>query len=325
MSRRGFTLIELLVVIAIIAILVALLLPAVQQAREAARRSACKNNLKQLALAVHNYHDVYNAMPPNNLDGTTNKTVAWSYSILPMMEQGPLYDSVSNIVQNAVKNAAGGLNGFTTGTRFYDQVSNATPQGILTPSLEGFRCPSDSLIDDTNENFFNRPSISNYVSTFMAMSSARNLRRFSHTTDGLSNTILFGERAYVNIPGTLVSVGASLIFRDGGDQPGGFYPQKPTDNSSYLFEPRYPINTSWQFTLANHFSSTAATSLHRGGAQFAMVDGAVRFISQNIAKDPNVNTVYGGGTGTTPGNPGNPGFVYNNLYTHNDDQPIGEF
>ncbi len=100
--RRGFTLIELLVVIAIIAILIALLLPAVQQAREAARRSTCKNNLKQMGLALHNYHETNKMFPighlyRGNFDNITNNAFggsgfAWSYSILPFIDQGPLYE-----------------------------------------------------------------------------------------------------------------------------------------------------------------------------------------------------------------------------------------
>jgi len=104
-KRNGFTLIELLVVIAIIAILIALLLPAVQQAREAARRSTCKNNMKQLGLAMHNYHDVYTTFPigsrlhylrPHN----------WRFAILPYLDQAPLF----NIAPAASFNAAPGAN-----------------------------------------------------------------------------------------------------------------------------------------------------------------------------------------------------------------------
>src|SRR6056297_544562 len=100
--RAGFTLIELLVVIAIIAILVALLLPAVQQAREAARRSSCKNNLKQLGLALHNYHDTHGMFPINwgtGYDGTTNPTssvqFSWMTYILPYIEESALYDTIN--------------------------------------------------------------------------------------------------------------------------------------------------------------------------------------------------------------------------------------
>jgi len=94
-NRRAFTLIELLVVIAIIAILIALLLPAVQQAREAARRSQCKNNLKQIGLALHNYHDVYIMFPPGSIvkeDGTA--TLGWQGSILPFVDQIGLYEQL---------------------------------------------------------------------------------------------------------------------------------------------------------------------------------------------------------------------------------------
>src|SRR6056297_1446776 len=87
--KRGFTLIELLVVIAIIAILVALLLPAVQQAREAARRSSCKNNLKQLGLAMHNYHDVHDCFPL----GMVHR-INWRVSILPYLEQSTIFNQL---------------------------------------------------------------------------------------------------------------------------------------------------------------------------------------------------------------------------------------
>src|SRR5438132_1760143 len=102
--KQGFTLIELLVVIAIIAVLVALLLPAVQQAREAARRSQCKNNLKQMGLAVHNYHDTFGKYPPGSVapspsGGAANPTtcyMGWGIALLPNIDQGPLYNQYNS-------------------------------------------------------------------------------------------------------------------------------------------------------------------------------------------------------------------------------------
>src|SRR3954454_25192238 len=102
--RRGFTLIELLVVIAIIAILIALLLPAVQQAREAARRTQCKNNLKQIGLALHNYHDTCNSFPPGWINTWASNpprsnfpgnSWGWNAMILPMMDQGNVYNQIN--------------------------------------------------------------------------------------------------------------------------------------------------------------------------------------------------------------------------------------
>ncbi|MEM1062518.1 MAG: DUF1559 domain-containing protein, partial [Planctomycetota bacterium] len=158
-GRAGFTLIELLVVIAIIAIIVALLLPAVQQAREAARRTACKNNLKQLGLACHNYHDVYNTLPPGWIaQGETNgvsfdfpngkslrdicsqnyvndATACWSWTayILPYIEETQAYEALApgdNRAQNATA----------------DIGTPPTPNYVetLQRPIDSFRCPSDA-------------------------------------------------------------------------------------------------------------------------------------------------------------------------------------
>ncbi len=101
--RLGFTLIELLVVIAIIAVLIALLLPAVQQAREAARRTQCKNNMKQYGLGLHNYHDVHLMFPPGGSNWNDGPEVGWQVKILPFMDQAPIYNSL-----NFSRNAASG-------------------------------------------------------------------------------------------------------------------------------------------------------------------------------------------------------------------------
>ena len=119
-NPRGFTLIELLVVIAIIAILISLLLPAVQQAREAARRTQCKNNLKQLGLALHNYHDVYGCIPIADVNGASTPVSAHA-RLLPSIEQSALYSLVDFNVP-------------------YNHVNNTIPRNT---ELAAFRCPSD--------------------------------------------------------------------------------------------------------------------------------------------------------------------------------------
>ena len=136
--RRAFTLIELLVVIAIIAILIALLLPAVQQAREAARRTQCKNNMKQLGLAMHNYHDVYNAFPHNQNRWTNggingNQIPQWSWLVnsLPYFDEAPLYNAFDyNMVV-----------GGTLGDRNHNGIGvNANLRRTV---IDGFLCPSN--------------------------------------------------------------------------------------------------------------------------------------------------------------------------------------
>ena len=131
-DRRGFTLIELLVVIAIIAILIALLLPAVQQAREAARRSVCQNNLKQIGLALHNYHDVHRTFPPGwigvesgvvNFEGESG--FGWGAFILPYVDQAPLYQSFD----------------------FDESMVHAMNLSKLKQTLSVYLCPSDPKQD----------------------------------------------------------------------------------------------------------------------------------------------------------------------------------
>ncbi|MCP4169796.1 MAG: DUF1559 domain-containing protein, partial [Fuerstiella sp.] len=129
--KRAFTLIEMLLVITIIAILVALLLPAIQQAREAARRVQCKNNLAQLSIALHNYQASFSCMPP----GVVNETgpirnveegyhISWLVQTLPMMDQGPLFQKID----------------FNNGAY---SINNAAVRGIWISSL---MCPSDHCL-----------------------------------------------------------------------------------------------------------------------------------------------------------------------------------
>ena len=135
--RAGFTLIELLVVIAIIAILIALLLPAVQQAREAARRTQCKNNLKQLGLAIHNYHDVSRTFPFASMLGRDFNASSWGIQILPHLEQSNLWDKWNSNIP-AWNEAA--VFGFTDPAALQGNL-----EVIQTP-LSVYRCPSTSCL-----------------------------------------------------------------------------------------------------------------------------------------------------------------------------------
>ena len=134
MRRRGFTLIELLVVIAIIAVLISLLLPAVQAAREAARRAQCTNNVKQLALALHNYHDLVGSFPPGaiNNSGWNGTWWNWLAFILPQMEQSSVYNSI-NFTRNNI---------FVTTDASAAQDPNVT---VWRSVINGFLCPSDPV------------------------------------------------------------------------------------------------------------------------------------------------------------------------------------
>lgn len=293
-KKAGFTLIELLVVIAIIAILIALLLPAVQQAREAARRSQCKNNLKQLGLALHNYHDTFNVLPPGYVSRgvstsdaaavETGPNFAWGTMILPNIDQSPLYQQL-NLNLNAT-----------------DPVNLPLAQQFLTV----FACPSDPgqetfVANDGSTEY--ELAKANYVGVYgygsITMSPGqpnpagmfyRNSSvRFRDVTDGLSNTMLVGERKaqhrfpatstavqadstwYAAIPGVLRPAGMSMMSDEGPaslvlghvgqTMMGGMVMHHTPNNTNHIV----------------NFSSS-----HVGGIQFLMADGSVHFLSENI-------------------------------------------
>lgn len=254
---RGFTLIELLVVIAIIAILIALLLPAVQQAREAARRTQCKNNLKQIGLALHNYHDAHRTFPYAYLclPCADNQIGGWGWAtmILPYVDQAPLYNAMG------------------VGTSGHmPAVADSNTQTIISAYI----CPSDSSpgINCRHSNF----AKSNYVAVYGSSGVGidvnhngmfyRNSRiKVRDITDGTSNTLAIGERIW------------------GGECSGN--PQGSiwagVRNAGFFDEVAWHCQNTAAARI-NGTGGSAFSSRHEGGAHFLMGDGAVRFLSENI-------------------------------------------
>lgn len=296
-QTRGFTLIELLVVIAIIGILVALLLPAVQAAREAARRSQCENNLKQLAVAAHHFHDTYHKLPssvrPSGL--TPLPRIAGLTFLLPFIEQQGSYDQ-------------------------YDQTKNwSAPENVPITSLQipTFLCPS-SLEPKRLDGL---PEASPWTGSLVAVTDysptigvdqrlkTANLvdkdgpgiltkngePRLADVLDGLSNTIMYAEsagRPYVyrgtQRAGTLL---ANRVNAGGWSRPASDF---SVDGSSYDGL-AFPGPCALNCTNGEDFASTPfphpyygtegtaeAYSFHPGGAIFALGDGSVRFIGDTI-------------------------------------------
>lgn len=304
--HRGFTLIELLVVIAIIAVLIALLLPAVQQAREAARRSQCKNNLKQLGLALHNYHDIHNCFPPGYLgypagaamdcaatSGTVPSTTiqvrqgwGWGVFLLPCLDQANLFNALSvNSKQAVCSNATGAA----------ASLANGDPQ-LQRTSLPVFNCPTapDPQLNPTRDNTTtpNSPSAhgkSNYRGVsgidFSGKDPTTGIRgmfgdgtltspiRLRDHVDGSSNSVAIGECFRRDVDADIYSFNGTL-----GEYVGGHWIGTPADvrQSSAVGQ----LKQTGTFAI-NGASINAFASMHVGGGHFLLADGSVRFVSQN--------------------------------------------
>ncbi|MEQ8854804.1 DUF1559 domain-containing protein [Gimesia sp.] len=304
-TRRGFTLIELLVVIAIIAILIALLLPAVQQAREAARRSTCKNNMKQIGLALHNYHDVYSTFPVGALPGNRPN---WRVGILPAIDQAPLFNQLS-----ISGHWASGCNSSSS----YGQQATGTNLVLVGLKIPVFQCPSNPL-DPNNPS----GSMCNYdklqCHDYVGISGAtpdpaptprtnvcstgasygvycnngilvpgKNYR-FRDITDGASNTMIVGEQSgsvgtndwRTNYHGGWRGWSSSgdVATRTGAHHVGGV--------TTIAFQINAKSGQSGGNTVPRSNSAysgnTVLNSHHTGGIHMLLADGGVRFISENI-------------------------------------------
>jgi prepilin-type N-terminal cleavage/methylation domain-containing protein len=312
-TRRGFTLVELLVVIAIIGVLVALLLPAVQAAREAARRMSCSSNLKNIGLAMQNYHDVSQFFPigvSNDIPGAGNGSDGnwtWPARLLPFLEQAGLYAQLNVGIGNVPLPTA---------------TNNPLVPLVQTP-LKIYTCPTDPGNPKQFNNFLRGYAKLNYpASKPMVMwrdvesdAGFRNRStRMVDVTDGTSNTFMCGERAVAKL-NTFISMG-------------GIWSNQRGTNNSYTFDAN-PPNQSYPVTALNAAGECcntgndptnirgSATSMHPGGLQFVLVDGSVRFITNNIDSrrcTPNMSCIAN-----------NTWSVYSRLYYRDDGVSVGDF
>jgi prepilin-type N-terminal cleavage/methylation domain-containing protein/prepilin-type processing-associated H-X9-DG protein len=300
-SNRGFTLIELLVVIAIIAVLIALLLPAVQAAREAARRIQCTNNLKQIGLAFHNYHDVNNTfitgenwvVNGNSPQNGPRRAWGWRIGVLPYVEQANVYNAMNMMMcvwnpQNAITVIPTSINAFYCPSD--GKVAAKIPQDLTSFGNVGKTSMGYCSYAGNAGPWFNLytgysspPGINSAVAGVISQSAQNSLgvlyqgsnNGINTITDGTSNTLLVCEWAYGKI-------------RDYQDQWHWWPAYNPGDST---LTTQYPINPNNKCRDAvgvntTYIDADAAGSFHPGGANFAFCDGSVHFLKDTINTSP---------------------------------------
>ncbi|AMV19074.1 DUF1559 domain-containing protein [Planctomyces sp. SH-PL14] len=296
LSRRGFTLIELLVVIAIIAVLVAILLPAVQQAREAARQTQCKNNLKQIGVAMHSYHETFDVFPCgifagldySSTGGRGARGSGWFHQTLPYIDQRNIYLQLGQMMSAGTP--VGG-----------DNEIYRAPEALRRLKVASFMCPSDpnsgSIIGPSHADGFKGSYVmcsgSTTLGTYGAASHVgpqngmfyfQSATRIRDVVDGTSNTMMGSEG---------LSRGSGLEYGGAGQYWNGYWggpvfnaAQNP--NSSVAERVHTCLTTTYALAPCVTVGGTGtdagvhARSMHEGGVNVLLADGATRFVSENI-------------------------------------------
>lgn len=290
--RSGFTLIELLVVIAIIAVLIALLLPAVQQAREAARRTQCKNNLKQFGLALHNYHDTYSVFPLGAANGAASPNASWGVRILPYLEQAALFDQLNFNTDVTVQILSDGkrarlhqVSVFRCPTDGSPDIFNDTAQTNYSGSIGSQSTPSSNSSCDPFQQFqetlpggnvaYSRTNSPRATSGMFAQGAVT--LGIRDVTDGTSNTIFVGE----TLP-QCYSTGVRTGWWPAYGRITATSTVAPINEMTTCERSQKITDPACAFNTTSYNYEWAFKSLHTGGAQFLMVDGTVRMVSENI-------------------------------------------
>lgn len=296
--KIGFTLVELLVVIAIIGILVAILLPAVQAAREAARRMACSNNVHQVALSIHNYHDANRALPPGNYQNRRS----WMLAIMPFVEEAALFGAydVSKDAYDPIN-----LKNVTTKRLASFTCPSEDPQVItMPPSYGSYKFTKHSYVANYgNTGFINSappPQTYNGV-TFRgapfgetAVAANSRLIRFKHITDGLSKTFLVGEAIQTREKTSSDDTDCRGLTWIGGGctsfmtllSPNSTEPDVVTVAAQVPCPGAIPPNPPCtNEILGTRHVTSAARSWHPGGVHVAMCDGSTHFVADEVNID----------------------------------------
>ena len=296
-QKSAFTLVELLVVIAIIGILIAMLLPAVQAAREAARRMQCANNLKQIGLAMHNYHGANGVFPLG-----TNNTQEWWYflcDLLPYLEQQSLYDGFETAKETGIQ-------------PWYTSAKSTWPKLVQGQAVAAYLCPSDGLGGQTKGSTAGVPGadpdgvqlyLTNYLGVFdgfydsdtWAPSATTPKAVFgSHSTriadivDGTSNTLMVAE--YLtgetsDIRGFAYSTRSGLQFLHVALTPNSSSPDVLLSNIQICSSDMDLPLLNMPCICTNGPFTSAARSRHPGGVQAVLCDGSVQFFNNTIDSD----------------------------------------